>query len=137
VNLAIVLASLDCWYLLLMAEIIMWKFMINAMKRLLCALRHSAGDQQKAYGCSLTRENVVVFMVHLGIWNCPYPSIEDFVRAPTVFSETTRTFAYFGGLALRFTSNTERTRKCLFIQLSRSCLIVWSFSYVWPFPPST
>jgi hypothetical protein len=38
-----------------MAEIIMWKFMNNAMKRLLCALRPSAGDQKKAYGCFLTK----------------------------------------------------------------------------------
>jgi hypothetical protein len=55
VNLAIVLASLDCCYLLLTAEIIMWKFMINAMKRLLCSLRPSAGDQQKAYGSSFNK----------------------------------------------------------------------------------
>jgi hypothetical protein len=64
VNLAIVPASLDCCYLLPMAEIIMWKFMTNAMKQLLCALRSSADDQQKAYGCSFNKGKCYVYWVY-------------------------------------------------------------------------
>jgi hypothetical protein len=74
---------------------------------------------------------------YLGIWNCPDPSFEDFIRAPTDFSNRTRTLAYFYCLPLRFTSNTARTRKCHFIQLSRNCLNVSFKSNVWPFPPSS
>lgn len=101
----------------------------------LCLLMHTSEEILISY----LNYNRIYFknLVHLGIWNCPYPSIEDFVRAPTDFSKRTRTFAYFGSLALRFTSNTDRTRKCHFIQLSWSCLNVWSYSYIWLFPLST
>jgi len=42
----------------------MWKFMTNAMKRLLCALRPSAGDQQKAYGCCFNKGKCYVYWVY-------------------------------------------------------------------------
>lgn len=38
--------------------------MTNAMKRLLCALRPSAGGQQKAYGCSFNEGKCCVYWVY-------------------------------------------------------------------------
>ena len=51
------------------------------------------------------------------------------------FFRRMRTFAYFCGLPLRLTSDTKRRRKRPFLRRCRSCLIFWSYSYVWPCCP--